>query len=176
MRGARSSMPRTRPAPASAGVIRFAGNGAQLADPAGGLLVEGVLDQFGVDPAEVGDAGAGAVRGELDPQRAAQRLDPRLGDGVGGVAHAVDEGVDGGDDDHLAAALDDLRQRRPDRAPDAEQVDLEDAFPFLAGDPRAVANCFWAMPALATATSSPPNFSTTSATAANIALWSVTSA
>ena len=27
------------------------------------VLGEGVLDQFGVDPAEVGDAGAGAVRG-----------------------------------------------------------------------------------------------------------------
>ena len=39
-----------------------------------------------------------------------------------------------------------------------------------------MANCFWAMPALATATSRPPSFSTTSATAAIIAPWSVTSA
>ena len=39
-----------------------------------------------------------------------------------------------------------------------------------------VAICGWAMPALATATSSPPKRSTVSATAACIAPWSVTSA
>ena len=33
------------------------------------------------------------------------------------------------------AALDDLRQRRAHRAPDAEQVDLEDPLPFLGRDP-----------------------------------------
>ena len=31
----------------------------------------------------------------------------------------------------MALALDDLRQRRPHRAPDAEQVDLEDPLPLL---------------------------------------------
>jgi hypothetical protein len=41
--------------------------------------------------------------------------------------------------------------------------------------PRTVANCFWAMPALATATSIPPSASTISATAFISALWSVTS-
>ena len=35
----------------------------------------------------------------------------------------------------MAVALDDLRKGRPDRAPDAEHVDLEDAFPFLARHP-----------------------------------------
>ena len=34
----------------------------------------------------------------------------------------------------LALALDDLRQRGPHRAPDAEQVDLEDPLPLLDAD------------------------------------------
>ena len=77
----------------------------------------------------------------------------------------------------LAPALDDLRQRRAHGPPDAEQVDLEDPLPLLAcRSPRTVATCDWAMPALATATSRPPKRSTTSATAAIIAPWSVTSA
>ncbi len=75
------------------------------------------------------------MRGQLDPQSPAQRLDPGLGDGVGRVAHAVGEGIDGGDDDHLPAPLDDLGQRRAGGSPDAQQVDLKDAFPLLAGDP-----------------------------------------
>ena len=102
-----------------------------------GLLVERVLDHLRVDPAEVGDAGARPERRQLGPQRAAQRLDPGLGDRVGAVEDAVDEGVDGGDDDDVAAPLDDLRQRRPHRAPDAEQVDLEDALPLLGRRSRA---------------------------------------
>ena len=76
----------------------------------------------------------------------------------------------------MAAALDDLRQRRPHRAPDAEQVDLEDPLPLLGRIARTVAIVRWAMPALATTTSRPPKRSTVSATAAIIAPWSVTSA
>ena len=134
MRGARSSIPRTVAAPASSGVIRLSSQSGRFCCRRSPCLLEGVLHEFGVDPAEVGDAGAGAERHQLGPQRPAQRLDPGLGDGVGAVEDAVDEGVDRGGDDHLALALDDLRQRRAHGAPDAEHVDLEDPFPLLAAD------------------------------------------
>ena len=77
----------------------------------------------------------------------------------------------------MAVPLDDLRQGRADRAPDAEQVDLEDALPFLARRyPSPVASFCGAIPALATTTSRPPKRSTVSATALIIAPSSVTSA
>ncbi len=106
-----------------------------LLSPAPVLLVFRVADHRGVDPAEVGDAGTRPERGQLDSQRAAERLDAGLGGRVGTVQEAVDERVDGGDDDDMPAPLHDLRQCRADGSPDAEHVDLEDALPFLAGHP-----------------------------------------
>ena len=143
MRGARSSMPRTRPAPASAGVIRFSRKSGRTPRSCPlVLLIEGVLDQLGVDPAEVGDAGAGAVRGQLHSQRAAEGLDSGLGDRVGRVAHAVGEGIDGRDDDHLAAALEicgsaarTVRQT-PSRSTSKTRSHSSPEMPL------AVANCF----------------------------------
>ena len=58
---------------------------------------------IGVDEAEVGDAGAGAVRRELDPERAAELLDPGLRHRVRSLAGPVHEGVHRGGDDDVAS-------------------------------------------------------------------------
>lgn len=89
------------------------------------------MNHFRIDPAEVGNGGAGAVGGKLDPQRPPQRLDPCLGDRVGTVSEPVYEGIDRGDYDDLSTALHDLGEDSASGPPDAKQVDLKNPFPLL---------------------------------------------
>ena len=90
------------------------------------VLVDGLVDQLGVDEAEIRDARARAVLDELRAQGAPELLDARLRDRIRRRPHAVAERVDRRDDDHVPAARHDVRQRRPHGTPDAEQVDVED--------------------------------------------------
>jgi hypothetical protein len=64
--------------------------------------------------------------GELDPQRAAELLDRGLAHRVAGLQGAVDEGIDGGDHEHVAALLDHVGKRLADGVDDALKVDVED--------------------------------------------------
>ena len=84
MRGWRRSIPRTIASPATAGCRRlWSGAGKGLEHHVGELvLIERAVDHLGVDEAEVGHAGAGAVGGQLDPKRTAELLH-------GGLAHRV---------------------------------------------------------------------------------------
>ena len=77
---------------------------------------------------------SGSVCGELDAKRPAELLDPRLADRVRAREGPIHERVDRGDEDHMPAAVDDLRQGRANGPPDAEQVDLDHPFERLRVD------------------------------------------
>ena len=87
----------------------------------------------------VADLDGHAVGPELDPQRAPQRLDPRLRRPVGAEAGRREEGRGRGDQQEVAARREHMRQRRPDRTPDAEQVDVERVLDRLRPRPAAAA-------------------------------------
>jgi hypothetical protein len=103
----------------------------RLEPVAGRVRVDHVLHERRVDEPEVRGGGARPVLGQLDAQRAPERLDRRLAHRVRGDAEAVGEGVDRRHDDHVPTALDDLRERRLDGAPHALRVHLEDALEGL---------------------------------------------
>ena len=105
-----------------------------LPDPLRDRVLEGVAHELRVDEPEVRHAGGRAVRGQLGAQRAPQGLHPRLADRVGAGQHPVGERVDRGDDEHVAAAGDHVRQRRLDRPVDPAEVDLEHALPVVGVD------------------------------------------
>ena len=76
---------------------------------------------------------------QLDPQRAPERLDPRLRRAVGAEPGGGQHGRRGGDEQQVAAALEHVRQRRADRPPDAEQVDVDRLLDRLRRRPAAAA-------------------------------------
>ena len=94
-------------------------------------MLVGVADHVGVDEAEVRAADGGALRRELLAQRVGERLRAGLRHRVVGHHPAVQRGGQRGDDEHVAAALDDVRQRGLDGPVDAEQVDLDDALELV---------------------------------------------
>ena len=72
--------------------------------------------------------------GEFDPQRPGELVDTCLAGRVGRVERAVDERVDRRDDEDVAAPLDHRRQCGADRAPLAEQVDVDGPLEFAGID------------------------------------------
>ena len=92
------------------------------------MAAEGCPGDGGADPAGVEHPGGGAVDGEFGAQGPAELFDAGLCDGVGGVGHAVDVGVDRGGDQYVPARRDDVRQRGAHGAPDSQQVHFDDAF------------------------------------------------
>ena len=89
----------------------------------------GAAHHVGVDPREVRDADVDAEVRDLRAQAVGERLDAGLARAVGRHERRVRDRRDGGDLQHVAAALDHVRQRRAHGAPAAEQVDLDDALP-----------------------------------------------
>ena len=73
----------------------------------------------------VADPDRDAVRLELHPQRAPERLDPGLGRAVGAEPGGGEHGRRRGDQQQVPAAREHVRHRRPRGAPDAEQVDVD---------------------------------------------------
>ena len=89
-----------------------------------GLLV---AHQVGVDPRRMHGADAHALVGDLEPQRVAERLDAGLRRRVGGQTRQHGERRRRGDDAHVAAARDDVRQGGGDGTDDADEVDVDRA-------------------------------------------------
>ena len=112
MRGARRSIPFTIVAPATSSQPLREPARECLLGPLRDRVGERVADHVRVDEPEVGDTGARSMGRELDPQRAAERLDASLAHRVRSSEHPVEERVYGRDDHDMAPALDHLRERR----------------------------------------------------------------
>ena len=88
-----------------------------------------VIDHVGVEEQEVRDPDPDAERLHFDPQAVAECLDPRLRRAVRAHPGAAQCRRSRRDVEHIAAAALEVRERRPVRVHDAEQVDLDHPLP-----------------------------------------------
>jgi hypothetical protein len=89
-------------------------------------MLVGRVDHVRGDPGGVHHADPHPEVADLRPQRVGERLDPGLGRRVRGVARDVHDRGERRHEQRVALALDEVRQRHPDGAPHAEQVDVDD--------------------------------------------------
>jgi hypothetical protein len=94
------------------------------------VSIDPLTNEPGADQPQVRDTRS-TVRNELEPQRAAELLNPGLTHRVRSDAHAVPEGINGRDKDDMSRVARHLRKCRPHRVNHAHEIDLDDVSRFL---------------------------------------------